>query len=173
MKRKNRKKLIGEEYEYLESLREQLPDEKTKTQFRKAVEWPYHRSESYRTMDYVLNWLQIIITFVISALGAFQTLQGDYLGVAIIIISLISPVLTGIKSKCKSFENWKRYRDELEELKSLTRRYLHEIEPFKLNDADGNKRLYLLLLDNIIAKETSGWQTMRAQDEKTQQKKDE
>ena len=163
MKEKSRKELIKEEYEYLGSMEEQLPDEKTKKEFHKAIEWSYHRSESYRTMDYVFNWLQIIITFVISALGAVQTLQGDYLGVAIIIIGLISPVLTGIKARCKSFENWKRYRDELEELKSLTRRYLYETEPFKSGDADGNKKQYLLSLDIIITKETSGWQTMRAQ----------
>jgi len=166
--KKSRKKLVIEESNYLKTLENKLLDVDIKTEFSKAAEWSYYRSESYRTLEYWLHWGQIGISFVISALGAIETLQGNWLGIVIIIISLISPVLTGIKSKHKSLENWRRYRDELEDLKSLTRKYLYEIEPFKPNDSASNKKLYLLLLDNIITKETSGWQTMREKNEQVQ-----
>ena len=148
----------------MEHLKKQILDENIKEEFRAAVEWRFNQAESYRTMEYGLHFGQITISFIIAALGAFQTSQGDYLGIAIIIISLLSAVLVGIKAKTKCYENWKRYRNALEDIKSLTRTYVYANEPFEKYNAEDNKKLYMSMLNNIIATETKDWKKMRDTD---------
>lgn len=115
-------------------------------------------------MYYCLQWSQIILSLLATILGA---LQGGFLGIAITIISGLSSAIMIIKSSYKCYENWRRYRSALKKIKSLTRRYLTDNEPFKVEQTDDNIRLYVLLLDMLIVEKTNEWKIMQKQDEAT------
>lgn len=159
---RDRKKLIQKELAYLDYLHAQIANQANQTHFRAAVEWRQSQAESYRSKYYFFRWMQAFIGILIIALGAFQD---GFIGISISILGGLSTFVSLILSLHKYHENWRRYRNSLEQIKSLTRVYNSHNMPFHNSDQYENDKRYVMELDRIIDDETKGWKSMRDQDE--------
>jgi len=153
-----RRKGIKNERKHIEYLTEKIQDEECATLFRHAIDWMQAQAESYRAWYYICQWLQAIFGVLIIVLGAFYS---NAVGVVIIIVGSLSTLTTFALSLHKFYDSWKRYRDSVEKIKSLTRLYISENEPFNSTTKGDNEKLYILELDKLVLNEASEWKFMR------------
>ena len=112
----SRKGRIQKEVEYMDYLHGLIRNQENQKHFRAAVDWCQPQAESYRRKYYCIKWLQAILGVVIIALGAFQ--DGP-LGISIAIVGGISALMPFALSLHKYHDSWKRYRNNIEDIKSL------------------------------------------------------
>jgi len=148
---------IKKELEYIKFLEIEIKNAKNKEHFRAAIEWRWAQAEAYRKWFYFFKWLQAVFGAVIIVLGA---LSSRNVGLLVVIFGCLSTLSAFALSCHKYYDSWKRYRETVEKIKSLTRLYVSGNEPFVLSD-DENDKLYVVELDKLIGSETSGWKDMR------------
>lgn len=154
-----RSKKIKAELDYIQALKDELPDE-CKNSFNHAILWRHSQAEAYRKWFYFLKWAQAVLGVAIMIMTAFsETDMRLFIAIAAGISTLFSFGLT----LHKFYDSWKRYRSSVENIKSLTRRFIFNIEPFGCRVEHRNKQ-YIIELDKIINHETGGWLDMRKTD---------
>ena len=160
-----RRKWIKEEEGYLISIAKELTSN-AQLHFWASSFWHLQRSEECRNKFYKYRHVQLYINFLLVVIGSFLQIPffqswSGYFGIVIAAAGGLSALIQAIISLHQYYENWKRNRMTLENLKSLARMYLSGCEPFDLPDETANEKLFLSELDSILKSEVNKWEQMR------------
>jgi len=150
--------LIKKENEHIEDLEKDISNAQCRKYFRVAVDWRLSRAEAYRRWYYALQWTQALFGVVVAILGAFQD---GALGIVTTAIGAVSALVPFALSLHQFYDSWKRYRDSIEKIKSLTRLYISKNHPFDNAAAQENDKLYIQTLNQLMSGEAEGWKAMR------------
>ena len=145
------------------TIEESVQSPNLKGRLKYLLEWYDSKAQSNRNFYHALRTLSVLLPGAAAGLSLFTFLGGEK-AIALVtgLISLVTAFVSHMMEQYRFYENWIRYRNAAEAIKTEVFLSLSGCEPYSGEQTERERQL-AARVEEIAREETAGWGKLRAQ----------